>query len=244
MLDEVLPGSNAKDEEIVFAYAGIRPLPWSGASATGAISRDHALHVFDADATRPYPVMTLVGGKWTTYRACAEQISESVLKHLGKPHSNSTLSQPIGGSKGLPSDQPGLDRLRADICRESGIADDIAATLLRRYGAVARDVAKAMSGGGTRVLSGGKYYEGEIRWIIRNERVTRLADIVLRRTLLPFEDGLSNAILDSIATIAADELGWADDRRRAEIEHTATMLRKRYRVRSLSPDLASSPERR
>ena len=75
VLDEVLPGSNAREDEIVFAYAGIRPLPWSGASATGAISRDHALHVFDADSTRPFPVMTLVGGKWTTYRACAEQIT-------------------------------------------------------------------------------------------------------------------------------------------------------------------------
>jgi glycerol-3-phosphate dehydrogenase len=243
VLDEVLPGSNAKEHEIVFAYAGIRPLPWSGASATGAISRDHALHVFDADSTRPYPVMTLVGGKWTTYRACAEQIAEAVMKHLGKAHANSTLSQPIGGSKGLPGDQPGLESLRAEISKESGIAESGIAPLLRRYGTAARDVAKTISSAGTQPLGDGKYRSGEIRWIIRNERVTRLADIILRRTLLPFEDGISAGVVDAIVAIAAEELGWTDERRRAEIEHTSVMLGGRYRVRALTPTSSAPPER-
>lgn len=69
---------------------------------------------------------------------------------------------------------------------------------------------------------------------IRNERVTRLADIVLRRTLLPFEDGLSTALIEDIAAIAAGELQWTDEFRRAEIECTVGALRDRYRVRSLA----------
>ncbi|NMD09074.1 MAG: glycerol-3-phosphate dehydrogenase/oxidase, partial [Phyllobacteriaceae bacterium] len=93
VMDEVLPGCNARQEDIVFAYAGIRPLPWSGDTTTGAISRDHALRAFEENAARPYPVLTLVGGKWTTYRACAEQIAGEVLQRLGKLASRSTLHE-------------------------------------------------------------------------------------------------------------------------------------------------------
>ncbi len=54
VLDQVLPNSRAKREEIVFAYAGIRPLPYSGEGATGAISRDHSLKVFEPDDKRRF----------------------------------------------------------------------------------------------------------------------------------------------------------------------------------------------
>ena len=110
-------------------------------------------------------------------------------------------------------------------------------------GTAARDVAKTMSSAGTQPLGDGKYHSGEIRWIIRNERVTRLADIILRRTLLPFEDGISAGVVDAIAAIAAEELGWTDERRRAEIEHTSGMLSGRYRVRTLTPTSSAPPER-
>ena len=231
VLEQVLPGARAREEEIVFAYAGIRPLPWSGDSTTGAISRDHALRVFEPNDQRSYPVMTLVGGKWTTYRACAEEISETVMARLGKPHLKSTLDQPIGGSRGLPSDGPGQDSLTADISGHTGLAKEAVTALLRRYGMQASEVALAIAGNGLRKLAGNAaYHEGEIRWIVQNERVTRLTDIILRRTLLPFEDGISRPLLNDIASIMASELNWSAERRESEIEKTVALLRDRYRA--------------
>lgn len=90
--------------------------------------------------------MTLVGGKWTTYRACAEQIAEAVVKHLGKPHTNSTLNAPSAEAGACLADLQGLGRLRATISKVTGLPDDVIETLLRRYGAVASDVAAALSG--------------------------------------------------------------------------------------------------
>lgn len=239
VLDQVLPGSNPKPEEIVFAYAGIRPLPWSDDSSTGAISRDHSLKVFGPEDGRPQTVMALVGGKWTTYRACAEQIARDVLAHLGKTHQHSTLGKAIGGSAGLPADEAGLTKLSDEIARRSHLSPDKATILLRRYGTRARDVADAIGSGGARSLGNdGRYLEGEIRWIAENERVTELSDIILRRTLLPFEDGLSPELVEDISQIAASVLGWSEERRADEVRRTTKILVERYGVRSLGVSVA------
>jgi glycerol-3-phosphate dehydrogenase len=219
---------------VVFAYAGIRPLPWSGASSTGAISRDHAFKVFGAGEDRAFSVMTLVGGKWTTYRACAEDNCKVLLTHLGKAHRRSTLELPVGGSAGLPKDEAGLKAFAAGVARQAGIDDQVASSLVRRYGSRAAEVAAEVARS-PRVMAGNPaYHEGEIRWIIRNERVTRLADIILRRTLLPFEDGLSRDLVRAIGQITAAELGWSEERLQHEMQAATAMLVGRYRVSSLS----------
>lgn len=242
VLEEVLPGSNARPGEVVFAYAGIRPLPWSGASATGAISRDHAFKLFEGSTERPFPVMTLVGGKWTTYRACAEDNSKVLLGHLGKAHERSTLELPVGGSAGLPRDKAGFAAFTAGLAREGNLDDHVAARLVRRYGSTAAQIAPELARAPRVLASGATYQEGEIRWIIRNERVTRLQDIILRRTLLPFEGALSGEIIHSIGQIAAAELGWSEDRLLEEIRDTTAILGQRHHVSVLtgagSPGLA------
>ncbi|MDO9414538.1 glycerol-3-phosphate dehydrogenase/oxidase [Pararhizobium sp.] len=235
VLEQVLPGANGRKEEIVFAYAGIRPLPWSGDATTGSISRDHALHEFEPDTARAFPVLTLVGGKWTTYRACAEQICDTVLKRIGARRTGSTLSQPIGGGRDLAMDEAGRERAIASIAKASGLESAVAAKLLRRYGSQAGDVAAMVAGSGERSIgTGGQYHEGEVAWILANERVTRLADVVLRRTLLPFENAITPAVLAGIAAISGAKLGWDQQRQTDEIAHTTSLLIQNYRVISLA----------
>jgi glycerol-3-phosphate dehydrogenase len=234
VLGQVLPGARGQRSEIVFAYAGIRPLPWSGDATTGAISRDHALHEFEPRSDRAFPVLTLVGGKWTTYRACAEQICDAVLKRLAIRRSGSTLSQAIGVARDFPTDQVGQGRALDDIVNASGLEPALVARLLRRYGGTAGQVAAMVADGGRQALGrDGQYHEGEIRWIARNERVSRLADIVLRRTLLAFENAITPDTITGIATIAASELGWDLARRAEEVELTTALLTQRHRVKSL-----------
>jgi len=232
VLEQVLPGSAAKRDEIVFAYAGIRPLPYSGDATTGSISRDHSLRNYEPDDARRFPVLTLVGGKWTTYRACAEQIADAVMARLGVARRRGTLDVPIGGGAGFPSDG---DRQREEIgqiARRFGLEPATVAILHRRYGTQAEAVAAfvAQADGGA-VDDDGRYHAGEIRWIVAEERVTHLADIVLRRTLMPFENAVTMTGLERIAAIAGDALGWDAERRKQEIAETAALLERRYRVR-------------
>ncbi|MGQ3281232.1 MAG: glycerol-3-phosphate dehydrogenase/oxidase, partial [Shinella sp.] len=232
VLEQVMPGSAAKREEIVFAYAGIRPLPYSGEATTGAISRDHFLREFEPDGTRRFPVATLVGGKWTTYRACAEQIADSVLSRLGLSRRHSTLDAPIGGAANFPNDAAGRQEIARMLATRYALDETVAAALVRRYGSQAEDVAKRVAAdGGESIDETGLYRAGEIRWIVAQERVTHLADIVLRRTLMPFENAVTQASLERMAQIAGEALGWDAARRQQEISATAATLEGRYRVR-------------
>lgn len=232
VLEQVMPGSAAGREEIVFAYAGIRPLPYSGEAATGAISRDHFLREFEPDGTRRFPVSTLVGGKWTTYRACAEQIADRVLSRLGLKRRRSTLDAPIGGAANFPNDAAARQEITRRLAAHYALDEAVAAALVRRYGNQAEDVAKRVAAdGGESVDETGLYRAGEIRWIVAQERVTHLADIVLRRTLMPFENAVTQASLERIAQIAGEVLGWDAARRQQEISATVATLEGRYRVR-------------
>ena len=84
-----------KLDQIVFAYSGIRPLPASDASNPGLISRDHSAPVAEPGEGRPFPVISLVGGKWTTFRGFAEEVADTILTRLGRSRTVSTQMLPM-----------------------------------------------------------------------------------------------------------------------------------------------------
>ncbi len=162
-----------------------------------------------------------------------------MLGRIGRKRIHSTLDRAIGGGAGLDGSPQQDQRLAADV-QKSGLDKAMAIRLVRRYGSAAPSVAAMFADGGNRMLGNGSAYcEGEIHWILAEERVSRLADIVLRRTLLPFENAVTAEILDDIATLAAKALGWDEVRRQSEIAHTADLLVRRYKVKSLAADSTS-----
>ncbi len=181
-------------------------------------------------------MLTLVGGKWTTYRACAEQIADEVLKRLNLTRTRSTLDAAIGGGAGHAREAAARNRQIDDVARANGLDTAIAARLVNRYGTQAGLVAQAIAapGGRETVDDRGLYHVGEIGWILANERVTRLSDIVLRRTLMPFEGAVTLAGLERLAQIAGHHLGWSPERQAQEVAQTADRLATRHRV-PLSP---------
>lgn len=235
VLDEVLPGSAAKRSDIVFAYAGVRPLPRSQSGATGAISRDHAITTFEPDERRPFPVIALVGGKWTTYRACSEQIADLVLARLGTERRATTLGVAIGGGRDFPADAAGQERFARDIAGRHGARLADAVRLVGRYGTTADTIlASAAADGFLPLASAPLYFRAEIRWIVANERVTRLSDVILRRTLIAFENGANAGSVREIAELVRDGLGWSRERMEAEMAETLAVLKNRHLVPGLA----------
>ena len=236
-VEQVLPGASLTRNDIIFSFAGIRPLPKTDGGATGAISRDHKLMLLDATAERPYPVLTLIGGKWTTYRACAAQIGDQILQLLKKPRLASTLDMPIGGGRGYPGDPAGRAAMLNEIAECGGISPPAAARLLQRYGATALPLAKGLDERGRRPVAGLEdYLAGEMVWIATRERVTHLEDIVLRRTLMAFEGGITLPALKSITALIAPCLHWDRPRCASEVDHTVRLLRHRHHVANLAPE--------
>ena len=92
-----------------------------------------------ADAT----VLSLVGGKWTTFRASAEHLADRALALLARPRRRSTKGVPIGGGRGFPTTERARQQWIA--AHAAGLPADRVATLLDRYGTVADDVIAAIA---------------------------------------------------------------------------------------------------
>lgn len=229
----LFPGLKINSEQIVYAYSGIRPLPASDASSPGLISRDHSAPEIEADASRPFPIISLVGGKWTTFRGFAEEVADRLLGRLGRSRQASTRMMPIGGGKEFPRDA----RARADWLRKASAASDIGeqrlAILLERYGTKALAIAQHRSpwNSGDHLPDSSDYSLAEIDYLLRMEQVRHVSDIVLRRTTLAISGSLTINDINRIAMMAAQVFAWSPDRTAAEVEAVLDTLRHRNMMR-------------
>ena len=228
-LREVFPDIAVSLDQVIYHYAGVRPLPQADAAAPGEVTRDHSL---EQDRIGDLSVYSMVGGKWTTFRAFAAETTDRILAALGGTRRRSTESEPIGGGRDFPQS----DRDRADwIVRFSarhGLDDATSALLLDRYGSAAQRIAEI---GDTALLdtlaSLPGYSRGEIRALVRDEQIVTLADLAFRRTTIAITGQLSHDVIAELAEIAGAELGWTAEERRRQIDDTIAFARERHGVR-------------
>lgn len=213
-LRRLLPGLRFDYGQVVFTYAGIRPLPTADASAPGLISRDHSAPVFEPDSTRKWPVISLVGGKWTTFRGFAEEVADVILDRLAKARRRSTRHLPIGGGRGYPTDLAARDRWIDDVELATGSDRARVTVLLERYGSTAESILRQeQSDGVTTLECVPDYTLAELKWIARHESVVHLSDLLFRRTSLAITGRLDRRAVETVAGAIASILGWDHGRR-------------------------------
>ena len=225
----LLPGLTFDRSQIVYAYSGIRPLPASNGTTPGLISRDHSAPVAEPDTARPFPVISLVGGKWTTFRGFAEEVADTVLQRLERPRRVSTRDLPIGGGRDFPVDETARREWISRLAAETGLPEARVGALLERYGTTAAAILREEAAmAEPRFLDDARdVSHAEIAWMVRNEAVVHLGDIVFRRTTLAVTGRLTARDLDTISHIAGDALGWPPERRETELRETLDTLRQR-----------------
>ncbi|WP_245424770.1 glycerol-3-phosphate dehydrogenase/oxidase [Shinella zoogloeoides] len=230
-LRSLLPALHFGREQIVYTYSGIRPLPASDASQPGLISRDHSAPVAEPAEGRPFSVISLVGGKWTTFRGFAEEVADTILSRLDRNRAVSTQMLPIGGGRGFPVEAAERRVWISGRAAKSGLPEARVEALLARYGTIADAVLAHIEKVGDAPLAHVEGYgRGEIDWIARNEMVEHLADIVMRRTTLAIEGRLTAEGLDEIAAVAAAALGWDEGRWEDELAQVTRHLTAFNRV--------------
>ncbi len=229
----LLPGMTFDHSQIVYAYSGIRPLPASNASIPGLISRDHSAPVAEPDKARPFPIISLIGGKWTTFRGFAEEVTDTILKRLGASRKTTTRAMPIGGGKDFPTTATARAEWLKRQSVETGLDIPRLDQLLTRYGTKAREIARHR-GNWTdrdRLPDSTDHSLAEIDYILQNEGVEHLSDIVMRRTTLAITGSLTLNDLQRIAATVAVMRAWDETRVSAEIEAVTTQLAKRNHMR-------------
>ena len=218
LIGQVLPEVAVDRSQIVYRFAGVRPLPGHGDVAAGFVSRDYRIESAPLEGASGTTVLSLVGGKWTTFRASGERIADHVLGLLSRPRLRSTKGLPIGGGRGYPTTEAARRQWLA--AHEGGFGLERAETLLDRYGTVAVDVIEAIADDdddrALRTLP--DYSTGELRHLARTEAVVHLDDILLRRTNLAFVGAVNQESATEVAEAVAPVLGWDQHKRRVEVE--------------------------
>ena len=152
MVNKVFPTIKPERSHIVFTFSGVRPLPYSEGDRTGQISRDHSIQTIAPTSGRPYPIHSLIGGKWTTFRAFAEQISDLTLGDLGLSRQVSTADLPIGGGRDYPRGDAAREKWLRELASDCGLPMERLRQLFERYGTRAAAVAEFIGCGDDRPL--------------------------------------------------------------------------------------------
>ena len=171
--------------DIVWSYAGIRPLYDDGAGSATAATRDYVLRVDHPDGA---PVLNVFGGKITTYRRLAEAAMDRIAPHFPGLPGPWTAGAPLPGGD-FPTDGAAAlcDRLCADY---PFLGQAWALRLIRAYGLDAWQIlGPARQAADLGRDFGATLHEAEVRWLLTREFAHTADDIVWRRTKLGLRMG-------------------------------------------------------
>jgi len=232
LVARVFPSIKVKPEQIVFRFTGVRPLASSGAQTTGQYSRDHHIEVLSGDwMNLSFPVYSLVGGKWTSFRAFAEQVTDKVLAFLGKSRQKNTHDLPIGGGHGYSTEVSEQNRQIDGFAAWTGLNKERLQILYSRYGSRAEGIATFMIRASDEPLKSlPEYTRREIMFLAQYEKIIHLDDLLLRRTMLGMLGRLTKDIVEELADVLGDSLAWSSEQKIAEVQRTLRLLGDRHGV--------------
>ncbi len=224
-----------KPDQIVSGFAGARPLVSAGSARdTKKLARDHEVEI-DARSG----LISIMGGKWTTHRAMAEDTINAVQKSLGRPAMRGvTLDHPIYGSAGYT---PEYWRWLVSDC---GLPEQTAKHLSQKFGTNATKVLQLAHDDrnlAAAIVPGFAPLRAEVAYCARNEMAVTIEDILMRRTGLQFF-GWRAAIsaCAPTATILAKELGWSPDFERSSADEYRRKISRLIELAGLPADATAA----
>ena len=209
------PDINVRRGDVLAAWSGIRPLVRDPAARnTESLVRNHLINVSESK------LLTISGGKWTTYRQMAEDAVDRAIVEYGlQPKSPcQTRNIILAGSMNY------YPTLFIRLIQQFGFETDVAKHLLRSYGdrswavaAMANETGLRWPVRGARLSRSYPYLEAEVRYAVRHEYAQTAMDVLARRTRLAMLN--SQAALEAlprVITIMGKELGWDKEREAKE----------------------------
>lgn len=213
----IFPGARLGPEDISLSWAGLRPLIRSDRSSPSSRSREHLIE------TGPRGLVTIAGGKLTTYRRMAIDLLETIGPQLGAGRIVSTDPMKTRSAKEA---LPGGDPYRADALRAEGtslgLVDSTVAHLIGQYGSetpAIYDLVRERPDLATPVHPPHGAIGAQVVHAVRSEFARRLDDVLFRRLSIGSETpDAGAAAAEPVSVLMGRELGWDEARRREEID--------------------------
>jgi glycerol-3-phosphate dehydrogenase len=225
------------EDDIVGVYAGLRPLLAGESEDTSQLSREHAV-------ARSVPGMvSIAGGKYTTYRVMAKDAVDAAAEDIGEIKESITEHVPLVGADGYAA----MMNLKGELSRETGLPEWRVEHLLGRYGSKLHEVL-ALADEDPSLLepvkSAEKYLRAELKYAATHEGALHLTDILARRTRMSIDTkhrGVDAA--EETADIVAPVLGWDEETKAREVRAYQERVAAEIASQQLDTDEESDAER-
>lgn len=233
LLDETnvaIPAADLDREDVLYAYAGLRPLPYQPQGKESGITRRHIVR---DHAPRVEGLISIIGGKLTTYRNLAEDAVDAIFTKLGRTAPPSPTRQAQ-----FPGAIGSIDKLRAELARAGWLDHRSSETLLRVYGTRAQEIVALAEQGDEGLRAVIDQETGMIgaaaTYALTDEYATTLTDVVMRRTMVGYGGEVGLHAANAIAELAISEGIWsaeeAADQHSAFLEYVTRFLPKALRA--------------
>lgn len=210
--------------DVLAAWSGIRPLVRDPhAKNTESLVRNHMINVSENK------LLTIAGGKWTTYRAMAQEtVDRAIVEFDLKPKNEcKTETTQLLGSHGF------TQTMFIRLVQEFGMDTEVAVHLANSYGdrawvvgAIEDPTSKPWPTYGKRISPNYPYIEAEVRYACRQEYACTAVDVLARRTRLAFLNAeAAKESLPRVVEIMAEELKWDKARQQQEQEKATEFLK-------------------
>ena len=234
LLDEVrqylAPEVKVRREDVLAAWSGIRPLlleESSLSSGTQALVRNHVVKI------GKYGMVTIAGGKWTTYRAMAQDCVDAMLEIHADQFKDVDVKPCRTDRVKLYGSEAYSPTLFIQVAQRYGVETDVARHLSDSYGDRAFAVGELVTefesrwpAAGKHIAAGYPYIEAEIRWACRHEMACTAVDVIARRTRLAFLNAAAAyESLPRVVSIMKQELHWDDERTKKELNDAQEFLK-------------------
>jgi glycerol-3-phosphate dehydrogenase len=215
--NQLIPAAGLKPESILFTHSGVRPLPYSPSEAESAITRRHIVHDHSKDREGPMRgLLSVIGGKLTTYRNLSEQVVDLIFRKLGKsaPPCRTAEVALAGAAAG------DFAAFSQDFMARCQLPNPVANHLLRVYGERADQVVEIGSQAPELMeplTSETAAIGAEVLFSFQSEMAVTLGDVLLRRTMAGLGSTAGVGEDEAAAAVALRYLGWDEPRAREEV---------------------------
>jgi glycerol-3-phosphate dehydrogenase len=223
----VFPDAHLASNDVISAWAGLRPLLREDHANPSQVTREHK--VFES----PQGLITIAGGKLTTYRVMARDVVDRVAKRLRELDGRPLPPRPRTDTQPLPGGEAAELEVLIEGARARGASDEAARHLVANYGSEAAALLNLVDRDrrlGAPIVSGRPEIWAEIAYAVDRELAVRVQDVLVRRLHLFYElPDHAQSVVPNVVAHMKQLLGW-DDAREAEERRDYFQIVERGRV--------------
>ena len=235
LLDAVrpaLPDPRVAFDQVIYTYAGVRPLAFEEGARASKVSRDHKVVVEGPEGR----FLSITGTKLTCFRSLAEQVGDHVMRALGRGERSRTALLTLDGldeEAGKIEGRAWMD-VSADMAA-TGLSRETMQTLVEIYGRAyprVLDLARKLPDGTARLCPSNPDIVAQLHHALAEEMTVSLQDFLLRRTVIGQSACLGLDCYEPIGRRMGALAGWSSRRLDAELEAYHASVERSLRFRS------------